>query len=284
MIGSASWNQIVSVDELPAARPHTVTAREAWHTLGGTSAGKALHLAQQGVDVMVVAMVGDDDEAELIRNGLRGAHLQPVLVAVPGASESHLNLVTAAGERLSVYLHGGPEPSLGRERERVIDAARAARIVVADLMPLARGLLPELLAMGARIWTDVHDYDGANPYHDDFIEAADVVLMNDDGAADAMAVMTAIRARGARTVVCTRGALGAIGIGSDGGVERVEAFPARVIDTNGAGDAFMAGMAAWVLGEARGGGELRGESLRAAMAAGAAQAVKALESRHIAPR
>jgi len=48
--------------------------------------------------------------------------------------------------------------------------------------------------------------------------------------------------RGKRVVVCTRGADGAIGLESGGELVRVPADPVpRVVDTNGAGDAFFAG-------------------------------------------
>ena len=31
---------------------------------------------------------------------------------------------------------------------------------------------------------DLHDYDGQNPYHDDWIAAGDVLFLNDDGMRD----------------------------------------------------------------------------------------------------
>ncbi|WP_084073331.1 carbohydrate kinase family protein [Demequina sp. NBRC 110052] len=283
VIGSASWNQIVSVDELPEARPHTVTAREAWHALGGTSAGKALHLAQQGVETLCVAAIGDDADAGAIRERLRGPGLYTSFVECTGPSEHHLNLVTPRGERVSVFLHHAPQPVPGRWRSEALAAARSARVVVADLMPIARSLLGDLSAQGAWIWTDLHDYDGTDAYHDDFVDAADVVIMNDDGTRDVRGVMTALLARGVSVVVCTRGAQGAVAMTTDGDTISVEAFPASVVDTNGAGDAFAAGMIAEVLREDLAPGALRGESLRAAMLAGAARAVKALETRDLAP-
>lgn len=284
VIGSASWNQIVVVDELPAPRPHTVTARESWYTLGGTSAGKALHLAQQGIETLCVAAIGDDVDSHAIREQLRGPGLRTAFVESAGPSEHHLNLVTPRGERLSVFLHHAPEPTHGPWRAKVLAAARDARVVVADLMPIARSLLAELSTQGAWIWTDLHDYDGANPYHDDFIDAADVVIMNDDGTRDVEGVMRALLARGPSAVVCTRGERGAVGLTGQGERVSVEAFPADIVDTNGAGDAFAAGMIGDALRAEIGPGELTGAALMSAMRAGAARAVKALETRDIAPR
>ena len=51
VIGPASLNQIVRLDALPEQRPHTVTARAHHRALGGTSAGKTLHLASLGTRI-----------------------------------------------------------------------------------------------------------------------------------------------------------------------------------------------------------------------------------------
>ena len=45
VIGPATWNHIIALDELPRAQPHMQFANDHWWTVGGTSAGKALHLA-----------------------------------------------------------------------------------------------------------------------------------------------------------------------------------------------------------------------------------------------
>lgn len=39
--GPASWNHLISLDRLPEPVPHMQFAESAWHTVGGTSAGKA---------------------------------------------------------------------------------------------------------------------------------------------------------------------------------------------------------------------------------------------------
>jgi acarbose 7IV-phosphotransferase len=46
----APWNILVRVATLPDAHPQTIFASGHHHTLGGTSAGKALGLARLGVD------------------------------------------------------------------------------------------------------------------------------------------------------------------------------------------------------------------------------------------
>ena len=58
--GPVSWNQIVSVDVLPDPSPHMQFATAHHQVLGGTSAGKAAHLRELGVDVELHTVLGTD--------------------------------------------------------------------------------------------------------------------------------------------------------------------------------------------------------------------------------
>ncbi len=64
-------------------------------------------------------------------------------------------------------------------------------------------------------------------------------LKTDD---DLAAACRTLQAQGARDVVVTLGARGVLFTTADGGVERLDAPPAKVIDVTGAGDAFAAGV------------------------------------------
>jgi uncharacterized membrane protein len=55
--------------------------------------------------------------------------------------------------------------------------------------------------------TDLHDWDGANPYHEPFALAADLVFLSTAAPADPEATMRRIAERGrARAVMATAGA------------------------------------------------------------------------------
>ena len=73
--GPASWNLLVQLDELPAPTPHTVFARSHRHTVGGTSAGKALNLARLGRSVLLRTVLGADDDGARVRSVLEGGCL-----------------------------------------------------------------------------------------------------------------------------------------------------------------------------------------------------------------
>jgi sugar/nucleoside kinase (ribokinase family) len=263
---------MVRLDRLPEPRPHTVFAHGSVRTLGGTSAGKALHLADLGVAATLVADVGTDPEGELILGALGRARGVEVLARrVAGPSEQHLNLMTDAGERLSIYL-ATPAPSPEPGAAAVARVATAQHVVL-DLGAVGRCLLPAAVASGATLWTDLHDYDGVAEFHRPFAEACSYVFLNDDGTDDHRALMTSLLERGAGTVVCTLGARGAVARTAEGWFE-CPAEPAEVVDTNGAGDAFFAGFFA---------AHLDGAGTAECLRAGARQATRALGSWHLSP-
>ncbi|MGF4043306.1 carbohydrate kinase family protein [Paenarthrobacter nitroguajacolicus] len=208
--GAASWNQLILLDHLPEPVPHMQFARRSWHTIGGTSAGKALHLASLGVNVRLCSPLGTDAEGQRIRSALTAAGIDVEPLASE-QTERHLNLMSDDGKRVSLYL---AVPSTPTEHELSIAAEAVA--------------------------------------------AADVAVE-----------------RGPRLAVCTRGAEGAIALEASGARHEVSALPADVVDTNGAGDAFMTGFLA---------ATLRGATIDGALTAGAAQARTAVESDHLHPK
>ena len=270
--GPVSWNQLVLVDQLPDARAHTLFARESWETLGGTSAGKALNLSALGCDVVLHTLVGQDAVGGRITETLAEAGVDAVIERGDGESERHLNLMAPGGTRVSIYLSTPAPPA---DLTRGIDLALGADVAVLDLAEASLALIAPVRDAGIEIWTDIHDYDGADPFHLPFIEAAAYLFMNADGLGDPLEFMRGCIARGARLVVCTLGPDGAMAVDSEMVTHRVPAAPVdRIVDTNGAGDAFFAGYLA---------AHLDGASIDDALAAAARQASVALGSRHLTP-
>lgn len=275
--GPASWNHIVQLDQLPAPTPHMQFADADWHTLGGTSAGKALHLAELGVPLRLRTILGSDDAGTQIKRLLSGVPgIELLASVVQGPSERHLNLMDPNGGRVSLYLS---TPGSVNETDATATASlhtlRSARAAVLDLAELSVPLLAVAQSAGVPVWTDIHDYDGHSSFHQPFIDAADYVFMNADKIGDPLAFARQLVASGVRTVVCTLGADGALAVDADGVEHRVAAAPIeRIVDTNGAGDAFFAGFLA---------ASLRDSGIGQALAAGAQQASKALATRNLSP-
>lgn len=240
--GAAAWNTLVHVAALPEPRSQMLMASRHHDGIGGTSAGKAVTLAALGVDVTLSTLLGDDEEAEKVRRALR--HDRVRLVVQParaGRTERHVNLMADDGSRISIYLElpsGPPEPAAD-----VLAALDTADAAVLDLADSSVPLLTAARARGVPVWCDVHD-DDVSGYARPFADAADVLLVSADRLPDVRAYLRARVDAGCRLAVCTDGARGAIALDGDGWWEVAAAPVADVVDTNGAGDAFLAGLLA----------------------------------------
>jgi sugar/nucleoside kinase (ribokinase family) len=194
---------------------------------------------------------------------------------VEGPSERHLNLMDPAGGRVSIYLDLPGAPGPGASSARLLDAASQARAVVLDLSQSSRDAIDQVAALGVPIWTDLHDYDGSSGFHAPFVEAASFAFMNADRLPSPEHFLRACVDRGTEVAVCTLGAEGAIAMDARHVRHHVAAEPvSRVVDTNGAGDGFMAGFLA---------AHLDGADVPAALRAGARQAARALGTVQLNP-
>ncbi|NYI75987.1 carbohydrate kinase family protein [Nocardioides panzhihuensis] len=270
--GPTSWNHLIALDRLPEPVPHMQFARRSWHTVGGTSAGKALHLAGLGVDVRLWAQLGGDEDGARLQERLRGTGVVVEAIASE-QTERHINLMADGGGRVSLYVSTPSTPSVDAV-EAAVSAIAAADLAVVDLSELGRLVLGAMSTPRTPLWMDLHDYDGVATFREPFLRAAESVFMNDDGTDDPWRLMASCLDRGPRLAVCTLGAKGAIALEADGSRHEVAAVPATVVDTNGAGDAFMAGFLA---------ARLRTEPVAVALRAAAEQARVAIETEHLHP-
>lgn len=274
VVGPATWNHLIELDRLPEPVPHMQFARRSLHTVGGTSAGKALHLAALGARVELHALLGDDEDGHRIGHALARCGVA-VHAHASAETERHVNLMTESGERVSLYVS---TPSRADEDSiaAIERSLHGAEVAVIDLSELGATLIERRDASGwnASVWVDLHDYDGESVFHEPFVRAADVVLMNDDRTDDPWALMASCLRRGPRIAVCTLGARGAIALDADGRRAEVAAVPTPVVDTNGAGDAFAAGFLQPFLS---------GGDLEACLDGGASQAPVALTGDHLHP-
>jgi len=107
---------------------------------------------------------------------------------------------------------------------RAIEVASAARVMVL-LNPAPAALLPDTMLTSVNVLIPNES------------EAADLA-----GARDAVEAAVVLRRRGAHTVLVTLGANGVLLVDQQGS-RAFPAYPARAIDTTGAGDAFVGALA-----------------------------------------
>lgn len=248
VLGGASWNRMVTVPSLPGPTPQTMVATATHEAIGSSGAGKALNLRRLGWDVTLWALLGDDEHGAKVRSGLAGDGVRLLAEHDPAGTMQHVNIMEPHGERISIFANPG-SLDLAVDHAALVPEAVGADLVVLTIFEHCRGFLPLLAEAGVELWIDIHDYDGANPYHEDFIEAASYLQLSSIALPDWRSFAAARVAAGCRAVICTHGSAGA-SVLTDAGWVEVEAVRAlRIVDANGAGDAFFAGFATgWALG------------------------------------
>ncbi|MGW5738521.1 MULTISPECIES: adenosine kinase [Streptomyces] len=242
VLGGAGVDSIVYVPELPLpyADSYMVPAIET--RAGQTGDCLALGVHALGLRTHHIDLIGDDHEGDLVR-ALHREHGIPLTeVRRPGGTKRAVNLVGPDGRRLSLYDDSRARDAKPLPPATVAALAAASRHAHVSLTPPCAAALPVLRAAGPTISTDLHDWDGTEPYHEAFAREADVVFLSTAALADPEKTMRRIAARGrAQVVVATAGAEGALLL-VDGALSHVPPAtpPAPVVDSNGAGDAFAA--------------------------------------------
>lgn len=245
VLGGAGVDTVVYVPELPLPYRDSYLVPTIETRAGQTGDNVAVQLRALGLRVTHIDVLGSDPEGDLVRD-LHARYDVP-LIAVPTAAGTKraVNLVDPQGRRLSLY-----DGSRGDDGDRLppaIVAAHAARarLVHVSITPPCRYALDTLADTPAVISTDLHNWDGENPYHETFAHQADLVFLSDTALADPVAAARRILDQGrARFVVVTAGAQGGFAVvRGEQGVYPFRAVtpPAPVIDSNGAGDAFISG-------------------------------------------
>ncbi len=223
--------------------------------VGGSPANVAVGLARQGHAVRLLTRLGRDERgariaAQIAESGAvvdeeswtdaatstARARLRPdgsaeyefaIDWAVPAASLDGTRVVHTGS--IALFLEPGGSA--------VLEVLRRAADTGAALVTLDPNIRPALVG--------AHEVALAR-----FAQAAasaDLVKLSDEDAAwlypglDADAVLHQVAAYGPRVIVMTRGGEGAVGLGP-GGVSAVDALAVTVVDTIGAGDAYMASL------------------------------------------
>ncbi|MBB4962154.1 adenosine kinase [Micromonospora polyrhachis] len=245
VLGGAGVDTIVHVPDLPLPFQDSYHVPAIEMRAGQTGDNVALGLRALGLRTVHIDVLGDDREGELVR-ALHEAYDIPLLAVPTGAGTKRaVNLVDPTGRRLSLYDGSRSDDSDRLPAELLAAHTSKARLVHVSITHPCQHAIGQLVDSAAVVSTDLHDWDGENPYHEAFAYAADVVFLSATALVDGPAALRRIIDAGrARIVVATAGAQG--GYALVRGEDEIRPFTAvrpvaPVIDSNGAGDAFVAG-------------------------------------------
>ncbi|MFF8609783.1 carbohydrate kinase family protein [Streptomyces sp. NPDC015346] len=253
VIGGSGVDTVVRVDTLPVPLADSVHVGPIEEWPGHTGANVALGARALGLRVAFLDCVGDDHTGTLVRERLAEGNVEFDAVISPAGTRRAVNLVDRSGRRMSFYDARDPA-DLRMPRDLYLPRLRRTRHVHLSIIDFTRHLYDDIEDLGIPVSTDLHDWDGLADHHREFALRSDLVFLSAEGTGDGTtALMREILREGrARTVVATAGADGSYVLTKDGGPtpHHVPATvpPAPVVDTNGAGDAYVSGFLYGTLG------------------------------------
>jgi ribokinase len=246
VFGSLNFDLVLPVGTLPGPG-QTVLGGDLRRYAGGKGANQAVAAAQLGAPVRLVGRVGADAEGSflLAEAAAAGVDVSGVLVD-PGTTTGHaLILVDGHGENIIAVAPGA------NARPDHTDAARAAgRLGPGDTLicqlevpvPAVAAAVRAAHAAGALV---VLNAAPAVAVPAALLADVDILVVNESEArAIGTAAPAALAARTGCAVVVTLGSDGAAYAEPDGGrAGSAPSYPVDVVDTTGAGDVFVAGLA-----------------------------------------
>jgi acarbose 7IV-phosphotransferase len=272
ILGGSTFDHIVHLQQLPQPVPQTIHVAPFHEACGSTGTGKALALKKLNVPVTLYTAYGNDHYGQKIQSFLDDNKIKTVAVNDPAGTERHINIMAADGGRISMFITQSSE-ELNHDEALVKQLIDEHDIIVLNIIPYCKQLIPLIRASGKPVWTDLHDYDGMNAYHQPFINAAHYIHLSSDNLTDYHPMMQQFIDAGKELVICTHGKKGASLLNKPGQWLQQEAVPGvSIVDSNGAGDSFFSGFLY---------GFLMNQSLQTAMEYGAICGALAVMDRNL---
>jgi len=251
ILGGTTFDHIVTLDKFPEPIPKTIHSAPFHEATGSTGAGKALCLTKLGVPNVLHSILGDDIWGKKIITHLLSQNVDFIYDIDPKGTERHFNLMNAAGERISMFITQSSENPI-IDLALIEEKIQWADIIVLNIIPYCKQIIPILQKYNKPVWTDLHDYDEGNPYHEAFINASQYIFLSSDNVKDYKNLMQQFIRNGKELVVCTHGKNGASILTKEGvSINQPAITSFALVDANGAGDNFFGGfLYAFIQGKA----------------------------------
>lgn len=265
VIGGSAWDTLIHVDEINSIEDDmSLWANNVVETVGGTGAGKALCLDSLGENVTFLNDLADDEIGDKIKSFFSNTtvHLIPLKT---DKSTAHTNLMHSKGKRISVFTSTPTtNPKIPSNIRQLISDTD---VIFLNINGFCREYIPYVKDSGKPIVVDIHDYNPPNPYHQDFIEVADIITASGVYIPNHIAFLEKYINQGKELVVITNGSKGLIAMDKTKNVYELNGYTDfEYVDSNGAGDSFCSGFATHYIETGNVGESLKYGSLCGAMA------------------
>jgi sugar/nucleoside kinase (ribokinase family) len=198
-----------------------------------------------GYSVKYIGSVGNDPYGNYIiqefqKNGIdtSGVFIDPM------GTKRSINLMYKDGQRKNFY-DGKGHMSIMPDMERCRTIMSHSKLIHFNLMNWSRKLIPIAKELEIQISCDLQDVvDIEDPYRQDFIIAADVLLLSGVNHPDPSSLIESLRKRNQNALILVGLGSNGCALGTSDGLKFFNAvdIPDRpIIDTNGAGDTLGVG-------------------------------------------
>lgn len=254
VLGSAHVDLVAQAPSLPTPGA-SVLGTEVREGPGGKAANQAGQLVQLGVETELLARVGRDARGDGLAAAFSTAGIGTDLLVRDNETATGISLVLSApGDYASIIVPGAAGRLSTADVDDAADAIRAAQILLLQLeVPAAASLRAADIALASGRLVLVNVSPPLVEQTDDarhLLQRASILVMNEAeaealiGVPNVPSALSAIPGRfGASCVIVTKGDRGAVAV-EDGRFVEQAAYRVDVIDTVGAGDAFLAAFAA----------------------------------------
>jgi ribokinase len=259
VVGSVNTDMVVKVARLPAPG-ETVAGGRFITAAGGKGANQAVAAARLGADVTLIAKIGRDSFGDQAIEGYRreGIRIDGIMRDPENPTGVALIIVDGRGQNLIAVASGANEHLTPEDIEHHADEIRQADVLLLQLeIPIESVRRAAEIAAEADVRV-VLDPAPAMPLPPDHLPLVDYLTPNSaeasqltgrevHDAASAREAAERLLTAGARHVIITLGATGALLANSDGS-ELIPTVDVDAVDTTAAGDAFNGTLACGLAG------------------------------------
>jgi len=252
--GSLNMDIVMQSDRRPAVG-ETLPGATVSFLPGGKGLNQAIAAARLGMPTAMIGAVGTDSFADSLRGFLANNDVDSSGVREIDGPATGVALIQVVRKDNAITVASGA--NLHFSRDMVRQPPQRDEVWVAQFeTPIAetKAILKQARRAGARTVLNLAPFA---PYPEDLLKSVEVAVLNEielsqatrtklrasSATRDLAAACRKLRAKGARTVVATLGARGAVVV-TDEGARALPAFKAKVVDTTGAGDCFVGALAA----------------------------------------
>jgi ribokinase len=252
VVGSANMDLIARVPRLPALG-ETVLGSSLRRSPGGKGANQAVAIARAGGDVVFVGRLGRDAHGAEIRESLQraGVKMNHVTDDPESPTGTALIAVDENGENSIVVIPGANARVSSADVDRASDIIRRSAVLVLQLeIPMATVEHAARLGRAAGTVTVLNPAP-ARMLEPSTLQLVDVLVANEHevgvlsgmgSPVDPASAARLLLDHGIASVVVTLGSRGAAVVTQHQETD-IPAFPVEVVDSTGAGDAFVGNLA-----------------------------------------